>query len=44
VQIVRDFGLYTKRVCTKAVFCTCVVRANQGCKPMKKASTVAGLV
>jgi hypothetical protein len=40
---VRDFGLYTKRVCTNAAFCTTVVHGGWGglC-PMKKASTLAG--
>jgi hypothetical protein len=40
---VRDFGLYTKRVCTNATFCTTVVRGGKGglCG-MKKASTLAG--
>ena len=26
----RDFGLYTKRVCTNVAFCTPVVRLYQG--------------
>jgi hypothetical protein len=30
VQIVRDFGLYTKRVCTNMAFCPGLVRLGLG--------------
>jgi hypothetical protein len=44
VQIVIDFGLYTKRVCTNVASCTWMVRFLGVQSAMKKVSAEAGFV
>jgi hypothetical protein len=44
-QIVLEFGLYTKRVCTNTAFCTIMVQKSKKIgSAMKKASALAGLM